>query len=38
MVRETKEANPMLDIGFVLLTIAFFVVSVGYVAGCDRLK
>ena len=27
----------MLDIIFVAVTIAFFVISVGYVAGCDRL-
>jgi hypothetical protein len=29
---------PMLDAVFVLVSIAFFVVSLGYVAGCDRLK
>jgi hypothetical protein len=29
---------PMLDALFVLVTVAFFVVSIGYVAGCDRLK
>jgi len=28
----------MLDAVFVLVSIAFFVVSIGYVAGCDRLK
>jgi hypothetical protein len=28
----------MLDVVFVLVTVAFFVVSIGYVAGCDRLK
>jgi len=28
----------MLDVVFVLVTVAFFVVSLGYVAGCDRLK
>jgi len=28
----------MLDALFVLVTVAFFVVSIGYVAGCDRLK
>jgi len=28
----------MLDVVFVVVTIAFFVVSIGYVAGCDRLK
>jgi hypothetical protein len=27
----------MLDIIFITLTIAFLVISVGYVAGCDRL-
>jgi succinate-acetate transporter protein len=27
----------MLDIIFIALTILFFVVSIGYVAGCDRL-
>jgi hypothetical protein len=29
---------PMLDAVFVVVTVAFFVVSIGYVAGCDRLK
>jgi len=28
----------MLDAVFVLVTIAFFTVSIAYVAGCDRLK
>jgi hypothetical protein len=28
----------MLDVVFVLMTVVFFVVSLGYVAGCDRLK
>jgi len=28
----------MLDLVFVLVTIAFFAVSVGYIAGCDRLR
>ena len=28
----------MLDAVFVIVTIAFFAVSLGYVAGCDRLK
>mgnify|MGYP001139684353 CR=1 FL=1 len=27
----------MLDIVFVAITILFFIVSVGYVAACDRL-
>jgi hypothetical protein len=27
----------VLDIVFVLLTLAFFAVSIGYVAACDRL-
>jgi len=27
----------VLDIVFVLLTLAFFAVSLGYVAACDRL-
>jgi hypothetical protein len=27
----------VLDIVFILLTLAFFAVSVGYVAVCDRL-
>ena len=27
----------MLDIIFVVLSIGFFVVSIGYVAACDRL-
>jgi len=28
----------MLDAAFVLVTVAFFVLSIGYVAGCERLK
>jgi hypothetical protein len=27
----------VLDILFILLTLAFFVLSLGYVAACDRL-
>jgi hypothetical protein len=27
----------MLDIAFVAITILFFIVSIGYVAACDRL-
>jgi hypothetical protein len=27
----------MLDIVFVAITILFFIVSIGYVAACDRL-
>jgi len=27
----------MLDIVFVAITVLFFIVSVGYVAACDRL-
>jgi hypothetical protein len=34
----TPEERPMLDVVFVLVTVLFFVVSLGYVAGCDRLK
>ena len=28
----------MLDLVFAVVTIAFFILSLGYVAGCDRLK
>jgi len=28
----------MLDLIFVVVTVAFFAVSIGYVAACDRLK
>jgi len=28
----------MLDLVFVLVTIVFFIISIGYVAACDRLK
>ena len=28
----------MLDAVFIIVTIAFFAVSLGYVTGCDRLK
>jgi hypothetical protein len=27
----------VLDVAFVMLTVVFFIVSVGYVAGCNRL-
>ena len=27
----------MLDIAFIVLTLVFFAVSIGYVAACDRL-
>jgi hypothetical protein len=27
----------MLDLVFVVVTVAFFVLSIGYVAACDRL-
>ena len=27
----------MLDVLFILLTLVFFAVSIGYVAACDRL-
>jgi hypothetical protein len=36
--RNEARPTPMPDAMFVLVTIAFFVVSIGYVAGCDRLK
>jgi hypothetical protein len=36
--RNETRGTPMLDAVFVLVSIAFFVVSIGYVAGCDRLK
>ena len=28
----------MLDLLFVLVTLVFFVVGIGYIAGCERLK
>ena len=28
----------VLDVVFVLVSVVFFIVSLGYVAGCDRLK
>jgi hypothetical protein len=28
----------MLDVVFVVVTVGFFVVSIAYVAGCERLK
>jgi hypothetical protein len=28
----------MLDVVFVVVTVVFFVVSIVYVAGCERLK
>jgi hypothetical protein len=29
---------PMLDLIFVTVTVVLFAVSLGYIAGCDRLK
>jgi hypothetical protein len=34
----TGRERAMLDLLFVLVTVMFFVVSLGYIAGCDRLK
>jgi hypothetical protein len=34
----TRRSQPMLDLVFVLVTVLFFVVSLGYIAGCDRLE
>jgi hypothetical protein len=28
----------VLDIGFVLLTLLFFIVAAAYVSGCERIK
>jgi hypothetical protein len=28
----------MLDLLFVLVTLVFFVVGIGYIAGCERLQ
>lgn len=36
--RNETRPTLMLDAVFVLVTIAFFAVSIGYVAGCDRLR
>jgi hypothetical protein len=35
-VRERQ--RPMLDVLFVVITIAFFVLAVAYVAACERLE
>jgi len=35
--RTAPEATPMLDAIFLLVAVAFFAVSLAYVAGCDRL-
>jgi hypothetical protein len=32
------EVTLMADLIFVAVTVAFFVVSIGYVAGCERLR
>jgi hypothetical protein len=37
-VEVGSQERPMLDAVFVVVTIAFFVLSLGYVAGCERLK
>ena len=34
---QLLKSSPVLDIGFILLTLAFFAVAFGYVAACDRL-
>jgi len=35
--RTERKAGPVLDVIFVATTLAFFVLSIGYVAVCDRL-
>jgi hypothetical protein len=37
-VEVGSQERPMLDAVFVVVTIAFFVLSLGYIAGCERLK
>ena len=32
-----RKQDDMLDFAFIALSISFFVVSIGYVAACDRL-
>jgi len=34
---DESEGNDMLDLIFITLSILFFIVSIGYVAACDRL-
>jgi len=35
---KQQKVTSMVDLLFVLVTVAFFAVSLGYVARCDRLK
>jgi hypothetical protein len=37
-VEVGSQECPMLDAVFIVVTIAFFVLSLGYIAGCERLK
>jgi hypothetical protein len=32
----TEEGTAMLDVAFILITVAFFAVSLAYTAACDR--
>ncbi len=35
---STRRERTMQDIGFVVITIAFFVLSIGYVRFCERMR
>jgi hypothetical protein len=37
VVTELREDANMLDLAFVGLSILFFAIAIGYVAGCERL-
>jgi hypothetical protein len=36
--RETEKESRVTDFVFTLVTIVFFLVAIGYLRGCERLK
>jgi hypothetical protein len=38
VIAETKKESRVTDLVFTLATIGFFVVAIGYLRGCERLK
>jgi hypothetical protein len=37
-IRETKKESRVKDLVFTLVTIGFFLVAIGYLRACERLK
>jgi hypothetical protein len=38
VLTETKKESRVRDLVFTLVTIGFFLVAIGYLRGCERLK